>query len=782
MAEQRSLADDPFFSQPILSQRPAGSLEREVDASQADIPPPPSGGDVMRDMGRSAVSGLAQGAAGTLVGGVGSVETFAAKDLPEMVRAGGAYLGEKMGVLSPDERKAISERPIYSGMTPEQQRGEAAPLSGLPTYKQVAEGFKPTMKAAGADVLAYEPQTAFGKTVSSGMEMGAQGLPGATKSVVGRFVTGFGVGSGSEIGALSAEDPDSVGYNKLAGALAGAGAGIGASTVAGKLYNGVKALAFSTKTAQNELVDMIASDIRRGVSPMTMQQFEEAQARGVPVTALDLAGPETRKRIGISAEKTPGAQEAAADYNAFLNQRTAETGQRVSGAIESVIGHPVNVTALSDAVEQAGKDVRNSIYEITRAEPAAQSIPNSLIGMDLISRPAIQDAMRQAIETAKNNPRWNIIPPKVVPGTPAREAQAVYGPSGFREYPAVPAGPSQVTNGNLAFWDQVKRELDSKWTNASAQRNTTEASTFLANKNDLVKKLDDTVKSYKETRDLASETFHAATAPEAGYNFLTKMDAFKRGDAVKAFNSYTPEQKELFAIGAAHRIGEMASTPGELSKLAKNLTEDKNFRSMVAMSLGPQRFEQIYGTLLSENVLSKAKELKFIEQQSGVTGAGMAGAAIGAGADAAMAGSLMLSPGMATNVILGAAAGAAGKTFMNAMERKIAAKIVPMATDPAQAAELGRLATSSPAVAQVLQKLAGIMNNRLITATSATNTVSDRTKRATGGRAGGMTADMLIKAAERAKKDIGKGTEALLSTPDAMVAKALAVANEKLEG
>ena len=58
----------------------------------------------------------------------------------------------------------------------------------------------------------------------------------------------------------------------------------------------------------------------------------------------------------------------------------------------------------------------------------------------------------------------------------------------------------------------------------------------------------------------------------------------------------------------------------------------------------------------------------------------------------------------------------------------------------------------------------------------------DRPQRATGGRTGGMTADMLIAAAERAKKTIGKDTEALLSTPDASVARALALANQKLEG
>ena len=147
-----------------------------------------------------------------------------------------------------------------------------------------------------------------------------------------------------------------------------------------------------------------------------------------------------------------------------------------------------------------------------------------------------------------------------------------------------------------------------------------------------------------------------------------------------------------------------------------------------------------------------------------------------------MAGSMFLTPAMATNMALGAAVGAVGKTFLNAMERKIAAKIVPMATDPAQAAELGKLAARSPAVGQVLNKIVGIMNNKIVTGTSATVTSQERPQRASGGRAGGMTADMLITAAERAKKTIGKDTEALLSTPDASVAKALALANQKLEG
>jgi len=56
-----------------------------------------------------------------------------------------------------------------------------------------------------------------------------------------------------------------------------------------------------------------------------------------------------------------------------------------------------------------------------------------------------------------------------------------------------------------------------------------------------------------------------------------------------------------------------------------------------------------------------------------------------------------------------------------------------------------------------------------------------RISRATGGRAGGVTtADMLIAAAERAKKNDGKVTESLLAQPDEAITRALAIANKHI--
>lgn len=61
--------------------------------------------------------------------------------------------------------------------------------------------------------------------------------------------------------------------------------------------------------------------------------------------------------------------------------------------------------------------------------------------------------------------------------------------------------------------------------------------------------------------------------------------------------------------------------------------------------------------------------------------------------------------------------------------------------------------------------------------------MSDRPERKAGGRVGGAhedAADRLVNAAERAKKEISRGTESLLDTPDDHVAAALEIANRSI--
>lgn len=109
--------------------------------------------------------------------------------------------------------------------------------------------------------------------------------------------------------------------------------------------------------------------------------------------------------------------------------------------------------------------------------------------------------------------------------------------------------------------------------------------------------------------------------------------------------------------------------------------------------------------------------------------------------------------------------GAAGSTAYGLGKLSRGAEIVGEALPPGTAAVTGTAARLTPSV------LSRMENEQL--------QESIRPTRATGGR---ITAESLITAAERAKKEVNKTTEPLLNHDDSTVARALEVANRNIEG
>jgi hypothetical protein len=785
MAEENPLFSDPFFSQPILSAPTAEqrrSLADQMAETTAELPPPPTGREIAEDVFKSGVAGAGRGFVGTVKGGLGSVESFFGKDVPELARAGALAAQEKLDFISPAERAQRSAQPLFSGLTPEQEAGKAAPFSGLPTYKGVTEDFKDSAESRSFPFMSYESKTTPGKITNTALEYGMQGLPGGVRGLAGRMVTGMGAGAGSEIAALSAQDPSEVAYNKVVGSLAGAGAGAVGSSIASKIFTGLRTMVAPGTAAERELVDMIAQDIRRGQGGMTMEQMREALSRGAPVTIMDVAGPETRKRLGVLAEKSPSAEDAGGRYNEFLRERAQGSADRVSEGITSVFGKPINAPQSKEMAEVAGKQQRDEVYDLVRdpSNTAAQAVDQSAF-QTLLERPVFQKAMRDAEVSAKNLPDYDIRPPQRTPGVAATETQFLQTPQGLRELPGTPGVREQITRGNLSYWDQVKRELDGAREQAQRSGDKVSEAAAISAKQELLRSLD-TIPGYAKARGVAVETFGAQDAPQAGYNFFNRMDAFKRSDASKAFESMSDGQKELFREGFAHRLNELAGE-GRVADLAKRFQQPA-FRDRAIMVLGPERYSQINATVLSENLLSKAKQLQFIQQSRGIGSASLTGAAGAALGDVMLfGGQLGASPEQLLKLAAGAVVGATGKVAMNAMERRIASNVLPLAvsTDPQSIAKLAAMIQASPATAQVLNKFTTALSNTISASESADRAAGGRVGRANGGRVGvDVEADALIRAAERSKKDFNKTTEPLLNTPDNHIAKALEVANRAI--
>ena len=770
MAEN-SLLEHPFFSpQPAA---PVDDLSSRLSAVREPLPPEPTRGDIARDVGRSIVSEGGKALTAVLMGGpIGSAERMIFKDMPEAVRGAGLYAAERMDLISPQERQERSGAPLpwLKNQSTEQASGQAAPFTHNPTYKGLVETMGPVARAAGAPALDYKSQTPAGKIAGSAAEAAAQGIIGPG-TLASRMLTGAAAGGAGEFAALSAE-PESETTARIAGALTG-GVGTGAAMgIAGKILGAVRGAVAPGGAAERELAGALAQDIRRGHSTMTLQQINDAIARGAPVAIADMAGPETRKILARYAEKTPTASEAATGYNKMLADRASSAGSRLSKNFEDIVGVPINAPALQQAVERAGATERDTVYNIVRSTPQAQAI-NQAPFSHLFSRPFVQDAMRRAGTTAKNDPSLNIIEPTTVAAVPATPSVWKQTPQGFRQIPGTPAVPAQVTPGNLSYWDQVQRELREMGEKAIREPGgRIDAASIRKAREELLSALDK-VPGYTAARGRAFETFQAANAPDAGYKFFSNMNAFKRNEVSNAVRQMTPEQRDLFSVGFMHAVDEAAKS-GNISNLAKKFGTDQVFRERAELALGPQRFAAVQGSVLSEDIISKAKQLAFIRTEGGLAKSALEGGIAGAALDAAITGA-QISPDIMYKAAMGAAAAAIGRLAMDAAERKIADKILPLAVsqDPKDIQKLGELARQSKAVGTLLGKISASM--------SAAMTQGDRVERKSGGRVSHEhLVNRLMKACASAKKDEDGSTKALLDAPDEHIVKALDVAQRAL--
>ena len=734
--------------------------------------PPKDWGTVGEDVAKSATAKGALGI-GDIAGLPGTAAKFITSDVPNWMVEKGIQGAEAADFISPNKAKALSQSITdvqKAFQSPTEQKGYS--YAGLPT----SEGME-KMITTVAPATAYEPKTTEGKYAGAVARAATPGIFGPVKTMTGRVVTGAISGLGSEAGGQYAEDHPAEPFARVAGALLGGAGGAWATRA-------IESSLMPTATAKNELARSLADGARRGTLAMTPEEIEAAIKAGTPVSVYDIADPATRNILSKYAALSPETEAAAAKLNKFLTQRDAAATARVSPQIEQSIGMKLDAAALTEEAEKQGKAIRDAVYKVARSDPKASSIAIAGLG-DLQERPIFQKAMENAKETAKNNPDFKIIPPTEVAGKQAIPAKWQQTERGFVEVPAESATPAKVTHGNLSFYDQVKRELDAMEQMAIRQGDTTMESSVRSAREQLVKQLDTHVPSYAKARDVASDTFKAGSAPEAGQKFFGNMNDYKRKEITDALARYNPEQRKLFAAGVASKI-DTAVQEGKLDLIAKKFITDNKFNSRMRLALGDDAYHSIKGKLISEHLVGKTNQLQFAEPSLGSGAkAGLSGVAGGvglAGADALVA--LMLgAPSMGIPIAgtIGAAVGFTGKLISNSAERRMAEKIIPLATstNPKDIAYLGLLADRSPAVSKFLDKTSTILQN----AAQQASHKPEREGRASGGKVSRDIAPLvgrLMGLANQAKKATDNNTKPLLDAPDASIVKALRVANQAI--
>ena len=710
------------------------------------------------DVGRSAMAGVAGGAARApgIPGDIGRAWPSA---------LGWAY--RKIG--APEEAAQALERGI----------GAISPLGYLPSSKQTEGVVKKALPSVGA-VMDYQPQTTAGKYAkSAGEEAPLALIPGGGFGLAARLTgaAASGVASEGARQAFKGKPGEGTGYQTAAEIaaplLAGPSAMFGARGIgrAADTVTSPMLTALSTSRAEKQAAERLGRSLgvdlatdQSGMGKAASSALREAAETGVSpnaITPAQLAGPETRKVAVLASGKTP---EAISDYNSRIAQGAAEANEDMRVFLANKVGRSELVFSNEmNAIDDLKSAVNNKNYTDVMALPEAQNIPTSTFKA-LFGQPLFRSQWDEANSVAAS-------------------LKDKYGLK----------IPNQTQEGNLAYWDFMKRHFDRL---GAAETVGTKADAYREIAKKIRDSADTVVSSYKTTRDEAAEIFGFRNAMEMGREYLNlSNNRWKNISAIErdALNKMGPQELERVRLGAAIALTEKMITPkaaDDVMRLYDQLGSSEMQRRLTA-TFGEAGKDEIIGRATQNAMKAKAQAIDTKNFPPSLYERGKEALVRNATGAGAIAGAVPFLQSVVSQQALfspdwknltAIAAGAIYGKAVSSAETKIAEQVLRLLNSPEGTVRIGKLLSESASARSFMRKMDGFLEQAAVAGIRSQAGNATRPERAFGGRAGGMTADMLIAAAERAKKAIGKDTEALLSTPDASVAKALAVANQKLEG
>lgn len=709
--------------------------------------------DVVKSVASQGALGLVADTAG-LAGSLGQLYDLATHAVMKHGVLPGA---EAMGVLPQGYgSKFLAERDARK--TQAERDGDVNTIFGVPvpTSQGAEKLLRKHLPNLGLD---YEPKTTAGKFAGSAARFAGSSLipgMGVGATVAKRALIGAAAGAGSEAAGQVADQFGMEGLGRVAGALAVPAALSGLGALAKPI---VKPEAY----AREKVVKALASDMKRGSGEVSPEMLDKAAKQGVPVLGADLGGYDTRKLMQRSGNAGPEAEEASKGIKDVMTERAQEAGKRMSDWIIKQHGDPVmgsDPAKIEAAIAAIDRPNIERLYDIWRKDPAAQAVTSPELTAWMGSHD-VQQAMKKAARDG-TVPNSRIV------------------------------APTETAPGNLPFWDQVKRNIDGPLAAAKKAGDKSEVhrlQNILTNDagTGLRDTLDKIVPSYKSAREAAAESFGLRNAIELGYESTKGGNGFDTKKLTDAFQKYSPEQQKLFRQGAAAALAETAQAGGPKALLKEMKAPQTKAR--LVETFGQTEYDTLYGQATRDHTLSNLKPLQEAMQPAShsVRNAMVAGA-LSAGASNAVLGFSVAN--LLTHGIVGAAG--AGVTALagaglSAIERRVGAHIMKLlaSNDPADIARLGADASRPGATRSFLAKANRAMMDAYVANYKANppnsaQTDPDRPRRASGGRARknhAAEADRLVALVPSFRKAHASQTESLLQMPDAVVAKALAVAD-----
>jgi hypothetical protein len=735
-------------SVPVLPQESTPQAPGTVTFEELGTPPegyvPKS---VTEDLPPSIASGAAQGAMG--VAGLPGAMTYYTREYVEKpIRR--RIQGEQ---ATEDWARSLEE-----GMTREERQriseGSATPFQapGGPYVLPTMQG----MDIWGSENIPgyeYKPETKIGETLQTGTNIGVQSLIGGPKGLGRRFVSGVGAGAGVEnLGQLGESISGETG--KLFGEVTGAVIG---DLITHKIIDFGSNIGFANAEAKKQLAEAISADI--ATDPAFRERLKAAVDSGEKIYLADfLQGSAARNLLGKNF--SPRQQEAMFQINRELERRAANVQNVVDDKFAYIVGRNLRDVDFETSIKEANERQRDALYKSLKSTPEAQSVTSPALDV-LSQRRFIAQAMNEVNKKLGDYPAsWNV---------------------------------RGGTNPNLAYWDQVKRELQANVTTGLRSSDPSAVANVPLYQNavkELTTELDKLVPAYGSTRNKAAELFGVETSLEGGYKLaqtLASGSPFKVGEFMKSYKTLRPSEKEAFAQGTARFM--LQKSNGDMSKLIGYM-ENQNVKKTLSNVLGKDKFDAIYAKAVSANLMSNADNFAFTSSATSSKFGDLAKDVVGGIAltsptiPASMAsGNIGLKLAAGATVATGALAGIA----LNLSERRVANKVVELAfsKDPKDARAFAKLLADDYDAVSVVRKLGDYLhsgtqkaaiayiNNQREDAVPVQQNAGGRVARKSGGR---IRMNPISAEVKRVRTLLSEKTASMLSVPDDAIATALHIA------
>jgi len=379
----------------------------------------------------------------------------------------------------------------------------------------------------------------------------------------------------------------------MGGAIPGIGAGLKAAArpITRPVSDAVRGL-LNPKGEAGKAVGSALSRDRANPVARPLSDADEATARtnGQPLLNVDRGGETTRALMRSAANQNP---EARSIVEKLAEDRFRSQELRTTGFFRRAFGGDVSDLARKAQIKAQSQPANRVAYDRAMNSTEARAVWTPEIRQLMQS-----DSFRTAINAAEKR------------GTDVAAAQGfkavrnpfVFGQDGSISLRKMPDGSTALPS--LQFWDQVKRELDSKIGIAKRAGDNTTFADLTALKQALVRNLDAAVPSYQQARGTAAAFFDAEDAVDAGRKAFASPKAID--ESLAAINAMTKAEKDDFALGMVSQMMDDVRAVNNRANLTRMFDVSAR-KELMEAALGPAKAKQFEAFIRVEDIMDKVR-------------------------------------------------------------------------------------------------------------------------------------------------------------------------------